>query len=119
MTDRIPAAKGGRGAPLVRSESSRFYRRLDCLFRNEYHLSDVNQLAALFAGEILQTPKGVLLVQRAAFHQDSLGLLDGLAVFESLAQISRFFPQSLELLEPPHRQSNGRLQIGLLDRLYQ
>jgi hypothetical protein len=92
-------------------------RRLDSFFGNDEHLGNINQLAALFAHELLQPPKGILFVEGSALHENSLGPLDDLAVLQGLAQIGCFAAQRLELLEAPHGQRNCRSEIGLFDRL--
>ncbi len=68
------------------------------------------------AGEALKAAEGFVLVEAGFLHEDSLGALDDLAIFEGLAEVGGFLAQRLELLEPPDGDGDGRFEVGLLDR---
>src|SRR3990172_5399133 len=69
---------GDRVELLTNCCASRAHR----LFGGDDHLGDADHFQVLVAGELLQPAEGVLLVEPGALHQDALGALDDLPVFE-------------------------------------
>ena len=104
----------GRGGPCPGALD-----RLIGFLGGQDHGRHLDQLAVALAGKPLQAAKGFVLVQARVLHEQSLGPLDELSILEGLAQIGCLLTKSLELLEPPGRDGDGRLQVGLLDRLDQ
>ena len=78
-----------------------------------------DQLEITLTGNVLQAAKGLVLVQARTLHEQSLGFLDELSIFESLSQVGCFPTECLELLESAHRDGDSGFQISLLDRLDQ
>src|SRR5262249_48898535 len=78
---------------LALTASSLLAAALHGFFRDQDHMGHVDELAAFFAGQFLQAPERFLFTQRAAFHQDSLGPFDDLAILEGLAQVGRLLAE--------------------------
>jgi hypothetical protein len=67
--------------------------------RDEHHLGNLHRFLIATAGEALQTPVSLGLVESAALHEHPLGTLDHLAVLQALAQAGILLPQRVDLLE--------------------
>src|SRR5262249_42874446 len=94
----------GPGADWDRSPRppSRAAGGLEGLLGRQDDLRDLDQLAVLVAGQLLQPTKGRGLVEPGLLHQDALGFLDDLAIFQRLLEVGRLLAERLELLEAMH-----------------
>src|SRR5919199_6767376 len=112
--------RGGRHCPAVwhrhRHGACQFLHLL-YLMREQDCLGHLAHRLARIHTELLDAPESFRLFEALAVHENALGAIHDLARLQRLFQSAHLLAQGPELLEAGQRDLDGRLDVGVAERL--